>query len=217
LADVAFSAIILTIGAAFLTTVALTVLTIVSATLLGVLLTIASILPVSPLQKTAAVYIQVVRNTPLTIVFFLVVFGLPQVGFVLPFFPFAWLALTLYTATFVAETLRSGVLSVAVGEVEAARALGLSWHQLLASLILPQAARSIVPPMTSNYIALLKNTSIASAFGVLEATGVMVEMVNQNSSYVIQIMILTAGIYLALSLGMGLLGDLIERKVRLTR
>ncbi|MFA5663807.1 amino acid ABC transporter permease [Castellaniella sp.] len=213
----AFSAIILTIGAAFLTTVALTVLTIVSATLLGVLLTIASILPVSPLQKTAAVYIQVVRNTPLTIVFFLVVFGLPQVGFVLPFFPFAWLALTLYTATFVAETLRSGVLSVAVGEVEAARALGLSWHQLLASLILPQAARSIVPPMTSNYIALLKNTSIASAFGVLEATGVMVEMVNQNSSYVIQIMILTAGIYLALSLGMGLLGDLIERKVRLTR
>jgi len=214
---VAFSAIILTIGAAFLTTVALTVLTIVSATLLGVLLTIASILPVSPLQKTAAVYIQVVRNTPLTIVFFLVVFGLPQVGFVLPFFPFAWLALTLYTATFVAETLRSGVLSVAVGEVEAARALGLSWHQLLASLILPQAARSIVPPMTSNYIALLKNTSIASAFGVLEATGVMVEMVNQNSSYVIQIMILTAGIYLALSLGMGLLGDLIERKVRLTR
>lgn len=213
----AFSAITLTIGTAFLTTVALTVLTIVSATLLGVLLTIASILPVSPLQKTAAVYIQVVRNTPLTIVFFLVVFGLPQVGFVLPFFPFAWLALTLYTATFVAETLRSGVLSVAVGEVEAARALGLSWHQLLASLILPQAARSIVPPMTSNYIALLKNTSIASAFGVLEATGVMVEMVNQNSSYVIQIMILTAGIYLALSLGMGLLGDLIERKVRLTR
>ncbi|MFA7437980.1 amino acid ABC transporter permease [Castellaniella sp.] len=212
-----FSAITLTVGTAFLTTLSLTLLTILSSTALGALLTIGYILPVSPLQKTVQVYIHVIRNTPLTIVFFLVVFGLPQVGLILPFFPFAWLALTLYTATFVAETLRAGVLSVAIGEVEAARALGLSWHQLLTSLILPQAARSVVPPMTSNYIALLKNTSIASAFGVLEATGVMVEMVNQNSGYVIQIMMLTAAIYLALSLGIGLLGDLVERKIRLTR
>jgi len=214
---VTFSAITLTVGTAFLTTLSLTLLTILSSTALGALLTIGYILPVSPLQKTVQVYIHVIRNTPLTIVFFLVVFGLPQVGLILPFFPFAWLALTLYTATFVAETLRAGVLSVAIGEVEAARALGLSWHQLLTSLILPQAARSVVPPMTSNYIALLKNTSIASAFGVLEATGVMVEMVNQNSGYVIQIMMLTAAIYLALSLGIGLLGDLVERKIRLTR
>jgi glutamate transport system permease protein len=115
----------------------------------------------------------VVRNTPLTLVFFFFAFAFPLLDFVdrESFSPFiaAVIALTLYTSAFVCEVVRSGINTIAVGQLEASRALGLTFGQTLSNVVLPQASRSVVPPMVSTMIALLKNTTIAAGFSVAEA------------------------------------------------
>ncbi|HEY6422036.1 MAG TPA: ABC transporter permease subunit, partial [Pseudonocardiaceae bacterium] len=110
------------------------------------------------------------RNTPLTLVFFFFAFAYPRLELVdVSFFTRAVLALTVYTAAFVCEVVRSGINTVDVGQSEAARALGLTFVQTLTAIVVPQAVRSVVPPITSVLIALLKNTTIAAGFSVAEA------------------------------------------------
>ncbi|MGH8940091.1 MAG: ABC transporter permease subunit, partial [Actinomycetes bacterium] len=82
----------------------------------------------------------------------------------------------LYTAAFVTEVLRSGVNTVNPGQAEAARAIGMTFGQTLAQIVMPQAVRSVIPPLGSVLIAMLKNTSVASGFGVIEATGTLAEL-----------------------------------------
>jgi glutamate transport system permease protein len=104
------------------------------------------------------------------LVFVIVCYGLPDIGLELSYFVRAVTALSLYTAAFVCEVLRAGINSVLVGQVEAARAIGLSFFRTLTLIVLPQAARAVVAPMASVFIALLKNTAIAEVFGLTEAT-----------------------------------------------
>ena len=150
--------------AGFTTTVKLTLAAAAVALVLGTLVAAMRVSPVPPLRAAGTLYVNVVRNTPLTVVFFLVVFGLPQVDTVLSFFQFGVLALSVYTAPFVAEAVRSGINSVPAGQAEACRAVGMTFTQTLRLVVLPQAFANAVPPLASVFIALLKNTSIASAF-----------------------------------------------------
>jgi glutamate transport system permease protein len=156
-------------AAGFRTTLSLTLLAALGALVLGTLLAAMRVSPVPPLRWAATAYVELVRNTPLTVVFFMTVFGLPEVGIVLPFFRFAVIALTVYTAAFVAEAVRSGINSVPPGQAEASRSIGMGFGKTLRLVVLPQAFVNIIPPLASVFIALLKNTSIASAFGVAEA------------------------------------------------
>src|SRR4029079_7508761 len=156
--------------------------------------------PVPPLRWAGAAYVRLVRNTPLTVVFFLVVFGLPEVDVKLPFFRFAVLALTIYTAAFVAEAVRSGINSVPPGQAEASRSLGMTFGQTLRLVVLPQAFANIVPPLASIFIALLKNSSIAFAFGVFEGTQAMYQLINANGGDVLWLLAAAAAIYLGLAL-----------------
>jgi ABC-type amino acid transport system permease subunit len=113
-------------------------------------------------------YVNIIRNTPLTLVFFGFVFALPPLlqtrinPLVL-----AISALGIYTATYVAETIRSGINTVPVGQAEAARALGMTFSQVMSLVVMPQAFRSVIPPMMSVFIALLKNTTVAAGFSVI--------------------------------------------------
>ena len=95
------------------------------------------------------------------------------------FFVCATIGLGLYTAAFVCEAMRSGINSIPLGQAEAARAIGMTFAQSMTSIILPQAFRAVIPPLTSTYIALAKNTSVALAIGVTEATFVMKKL-NDN-------------------------------------
>jgi glutamate transport system permease protein len=171
----------------FTTTVTLTLLAAVGALLLGTLIAAMRVSPVPPLRWAGTTYVQLVRNTPLTVVFFLVVFGLPEVDVIFSFFTFAVMALSLYTAAFVAEAVRSGILSVAAGQAEASRAVGMTFGQTLRLVVLPQAFANIVPPLASVFIALLKNTSIASAFFVFEGVQAMNQLINANGDAVVAI------------------------------
>jgi glutamate transport system permease protein len=197
----------------FRTTVSLTLLSAIGALLLGTLIATMRVSPVPPLRWAGATYVELVRNTPLTVVFFLVVFGLPEVDVKLPFFRFAVLALSIYTAAFVAEAVRSGINSVAPGQAEASRSIGMTFGQTLRLVVLPQAFANIVPPLASVFIALLKNTSIASAFFVFEGIQAMNQLINAHGNAVLAIIAASALGYLVLALLSAFLFTLLERAV----
>lgn len=201
----------------FAMTVALFLVAAVGAIVVGTGTAAMRVSPLPPLRWVAATYVGLVRNTPLTVVFFIVVFGLPQVDITLPFFTFAAVALVLYTAPFVAETLRSGIRSVPVGQLEAARSLGMTFPKVLHIIVIPQAARTVVAPMASVLIALLKNTSVASAFGVVEAISTMNSLASVHSSVVIWFLVATAVGYVVLATTLGRTFALIERRVEVLR
>ena len=198
----------------FRTTISLTLLSALGALVLGTLIAAMRVSPVPPLRWAGATYVQLVRNTPLTVVFFLVVFGLPEVDVRLPFFRMAVLALSLYTAAFVAEAVRSGINSVATGQAEASRSIGMTFGQTLRLVVLPQAFANILPPLASVFIAMLKNTSIASAFFVFEGIQAMNQLINSFGNAVVPILIAAAAGYLFLALVSSFLFGLLERAVR---
>jgi len=201
----------------FLRTVNLTLLAAAGALVLGTLVAAMRVSPLPPLRWAAVGYVETVRNTPLTVVFALSVFGLPKAGVGFSFFEFALLALSLYTGTFVAEAVRSGINSVATGQAEAARSLGMTFGQTLRLVVLPQAFRSIVPPLASVFIALLKNSSIASAFGVAEATSTMGTLIERNASEVLWALTATAVGYVVLALTASLAFSRLERALAVAR
>src|SRR5262245_27075745 len=116
--------------------------------MLGTLLAAMRVSPVPVLRLLGTAYVTIFRNTPLTLVFFFFAFAYPRLGLSdVSFFIRAVLALTVYTAAFVCEILRSGINTVDVGQAEASRALGLTFTQTLTEIVIPQAIRSVVPPM----------------------------------------------------------------------
>ena len=201
----------------FTTTVTLTLAAGAVALVLGTLVAAMRVSPVPPLRALGTVYVNVVRNTPLTVVFFLVVFGLPEVDVLLSFFQFAVLAMAVYTAPFVAEAVRSGINSVAAGQAEASRAVGMTFGQTLRIVVLPQAFANAVPPLASVFIAMLKNTSIASAFFVAEALQRTQGLINANGQAVLWLLAGVAIGYLLLALVVSLAFGALERAVAVAR
>ncbi|MFE5022152.1 amino acid ABC transporter permease [Streptomyces sp. NPDC056656] len=160
-----------TFAKGFLGTVELTVYASVLALVLGFVMASFRVAPVGSFRVFGTVWVNILRNTPLTLLFFAVLLGLPRFGIVLPFKVFAILALGCYTSAFICEALRSGINTVPRGQGEAARSLGMTFGQTLSMVILPQAFRSVIPPVGSTLIALAKNSAIAGAFSVNELLG----------------------------------------------
>jgi glutamate transport system permease protein len=200
---------------AFWTTIQLTVFSAVGALILGTVLAAMRLAPVPMLNWLGTTYVNVVRNTPLTLIILFCSFGLAQtlgVTFVDSNSPtsiedsnfrLAVLGLTVYTASFVCETVRSGVNTIPLGQAEAARSLGLSFGQNLRIILLPQAFRAVIIPLGSVLIALTKNTTIASAIGVAEAALLMKEMI-ENTAALLTVGAIFALGFVVLTLPLGL-------------
>ncbi len=201
----------------FTGTIKLTLLAALGALVLGTIVAAMRVSPVPPFRAVGTLYVTLVRNTPLTVVFFLVFFGLPEVDVLFSFFTFAVLALSLYTAAFVAEAVRSGINSVASGQAEASRSVGMTFGQTLRLVVLPQAFANSIPPLASVFIALLKNSSIASAFFVAEGLQRTQSLINSNGQAVLWILAGAALGYLLLALIASLLFSLLERAVAVAR
>ena len=201
----------------FVTTLEVSALSSVLALLLGTLLAAMRVSPVPTLRAAGATYVELVRNTPLTVVFFFVVFVLPQLDILLPYFAFAVIALTVYHAAFFCEAVRSGINAVGVGQAEAARSIGLTFGQSLRLVVLPQAFRTVIPPLINVVIALIKNSSIAAAFGVVELTATGTRLANANGDAVIAILAGVAVCYLVLTLPSGWLAGRLERRLAVAR
>jgi glutamate transport system permease protein len=173
--------------------------------------------PVPPLRWFGTGYVETVRNTPLTVVFFVVVFVLPQLDIVFSYFTFAVIALSVYHTAFVCEAVRSGVNGVDAGQAEAARSLGLAFGQTLRLVVLPQAFRNVIQPLGTVGIALTKNSSIAAAFGVQDLTGVTQRLITGNPDKVIAVLVGGIVGYLALTIPAAALLGLAERRVARTK
>jgi glutamate transport system permease protein len=203
---------------AFLTTLSLAVVSGICALVLGTLLTAMRVSPVKPLRAAATFYVEVFRNTPLTVVFFFLAFGIVEIDLQFPTrFITAVAALSLYTAAFVSEALRSGINSVPPGQAEAARALGLDFRQTLTTIVLPQAFRSVVPPLGNVWIALAKNTSIAAGFAVTELAAALVRLSNQNADQLLTVFLAIVAAYLLITLPSAWVIGVIERRTAIVR
>jgi glutamate transport system permease protein len=197
-------------------TVELTVLAAVGALVLGVVLAICRVSPVPPLRALGTAYVTVLRNIPLLVLLVLFVFGLPEVGLVSGLFNTVVVGMVLYWATFVCEVIRSGVLTVPIGQVEAARALGLTFLQCLRHVILPQALRRMVRPLGNVLIGLTLGTSLAAAVGVPELTG-QAEFLTIRYDQPLASFALTTIAYVLISSCSAFIVRTIERKTAISR
>jgi glutamate transport system permease protein len=202
---------------AFLTTLSLSALAGLLALALGTVLAAMRVSPIPPLRGLATVYVETFRNTPLTVVFFFIIFGLPQIDFVIGFFPGSVLAIALYTAAFVAEAIRSGINTVSPGQAEAARAIGLTFGQSLREVVLPQAFRTVIPPLGNVLIAMVKNTSIAAGFSVSELSSLLPRLVNADAGDLMLVLVGVVVGYMLITLPSAFVIHRVERRVAILR
>ncbi|MBG6216519.1 glutamate transport system permease protein [Arthrobacter sp. CAN_A6] len=213
------------VPAAFWANIQLTFWAAIWATLLGTLLALFRISPIASLQFVGAAYVNIFRNTPLTIIIafgVLGLFGQLQVSltedFNLNFFRLAILGLSLYHAAFVCEAIRSGVNTVPLGQAEAARAIGLSFLPAARLVILPQAFRGAIAPLGNVLIALIKNSTVAAAGSVaIEASSLMKTMIEFRGDLVIPIFLTFALGFVIIVIPVGLLTTWASRKLAVAR
>jgi glutamate transport system permease protein len=198
------------------TTVSLTLLSFAAALVIGIVVASFRVGPVPPLRWAGAVYTELFRNTPLLVLFVLFYFGLTKVGVRFDEFTSAVIVLALYTGAFMAETVRSGINTVARGQAEAARSLGLTFPQVLRIVVLPQALRTVVAPGGNLFIALTKNSSVASVISVVEITETA-DRLNTATARPIPVFLGAAVAYLLLTLPSGFAVGAIERRVAIKR
>ena len=204
--------------AGFRMTLYLTVVSGVLSLLLGTALAAFRVSPLRSLRVAATVAVEAGRNTPLTLVFVFFVFILPAVGIILPLGSLpAIIALTVYTSAFVCEAVRSGINSVGIGQAEAARAIGLGSVRTLWLIVLPQALRSVVPPLINVLIALTKNTSVAAGFAVVELTATGRALARDYPADVVWMLLGVAAFYLAITVPAGAMAGWVERRVVFSR
>ncbi|WP_159499515.1 amino acid ABC transporter permease [Microbacterium sp. 18062] len=187
------------------------------ALVLGFIVGAMRVSPVPIARAVGTVYVNTIRNTPLTLVFFVFVFIVPVLfERRMDFTVLGILALGIYTATYVAETIRSGINTVSVGQAEAARAIGLSFGQVMTLVILPQAFRSVIPPMMSVLIALLKNTTVAAGFSVLNLGSIRANMSERGENALVVILWVMV-IFVVLVLLLAWVQRALENKWRIAR
>ncbi len=204
-------------GSAFLETIKLFLISAVGSLLLGLVIAAMRVSPIPILRGFGSGYVNTIRNTPLTLVFFFFAFAYPRLEILdLSFFARGCTALIIYTAAFVCEVIRSGVNTVPVGQAEASRALGFTFTQTLSSVVLPQAVRSVVPPMANVQIALLKNTTIAAGFSVFQAGGIYQTLSDRGDSVFVGLLWVALG-FIILVVPLTLLQRSLEKRWSVAR
>jgi polar amino acid transport system permease protein len=141
---------------------------VVTGTLLGLVLAILRTFRMLPVNAVIVIFVDAFRALPPLVLILLVYFGLPNIGLNLPSFAVLWLVLSLVLAAFAEEIFWAGILSIPKGQWEAARSTGLGFLATLTYIVLPQAIRLIVPPLTNRTIAITKNTALGTVIGVGE-------------------------------------------------
>jgi glutamate transport system permease protein len=200
----------------FRLTLALTLASFAGALAIGILIASMRVSPVAPLRAAGTLYVETIRNIPLLVLMFLFFFGFPKIGIQYRPFPSAVIVLAVYTGAFVAEAVRSGVNTVAQGQAEAARAIGLTFAQSMRLVVLPQALRAVVAPIGNIFIALIKNTALALTIAVMELAFQYQHLITETA----QVVGVSVGIvvcYLALALSAGWLFSVLEHRVAIKR
>ncbi len=205
-------------GQALLLTWKLTVLSFVPGFLLGIGVTVLRLLPLPPLRFVLTGYVEIFRNIPSVALLIFIVFALPDLQVVIDYEPSVILTLALVASAFTADYLRAGINTVAGGQAEAALSLGMRPLQVILAVVLPQALRAVVQPMTSLLIALMLSTSLASQvpFPGRELTA-LVSKIATDSAAGIPAFAVAAALYVATGLLIAWAGAALEKKARILR
>ncbi len=179
------------------------------AMLVGLVVALLRMYGPAPLRWAATGYVELIRGTPLMLQLFVIYFLLPEVGIVLPDIIAGILGLALNYSAYEAEIYRTGLQAVPHGQMEAAQALGMPRSTALRRVILPQAFRVVIPPITSDFITLLKDSSVCSVIGLVELSKQYSILVN-NNGHVVMFAAVVSGIYLVMSLPLSRLAHLLE-------
>jgi len=188
----------------------------VIAIILGFLLALMRVYGPFPFRQLATLYIEVIRGTPLLIQLFIIFYGLPNVGIKLQPFIAGLLGLGLNYAAYEAENYRAGLLAIPKGQMEAARALGMTHRQGLHHVIIPQAFRLVLPPVTNDFISLLKDSSLVSAVTLIDLTGAYNRISTQTFDY-FGTGIVVAALYLLIGLPFVRLAGMMESRLTTDR
>jgi glutamate transport system permease protein len=203
---------------ALLTTWAMTAVSYVIAMALAVLITVMRVCPIRPLRVLGDFYVQVFRNIAGICLLIIIVYALPNLGLTLPYRTCVIVATVLLVSAFGSENFMSGINTIGIGQIEAARSIGLGFSQTLRLVVIPQALRSAVLPMTNLAIACLLTTAIGSQVPLSppELTG-LVSYINTRTTGGIATFLISALGYVGTALVIGFVGNRIDRKVRILR
>jgi polar amino acid transport system substrate-binding protein len=197
-------------------TVELSVLGMALAVVVGLVIVLMRLYAPAPLSWLARAYVEVIRGTPLLIQLFLIYYGLPEIGIRLNPFLAGIVGLGLNYAASESENYRAGIQSIPRGQSEAAQALGMTRWQILRHVVLPQALRVVIPPVTNDFIAMFKDSSIVSVITMVELTKVYGMLAMSTYDY-IGLGLMTAAIYFALSYPASVFADRLEKRLNYDR
>lgn len=195
-------------------TIQITFFAILISTIIGFIFSLCLISKKFYFNKPIRIFINIIRGTPLLVQMFYVYFVLPDVGIKLGAMEAGILALSICYGAYHAEIFRSGIISIPIGQWEAAKSIGLRYHQIMARIILPQAARIILPPMGTSYIILLKDSSLASVITVRELTR-SGQLIASTTFENLTVFTMVAAIYIILTQLLNLFIHFMEKRYRL--
>ncbi|MET1179140.1 amino acid ABC transporter permease [Peribacillus simplex] len=196
----------------FWVTLQVAFISIILSFIIGGLVGIIRYAKVPVLSQILALIVETIRNLPLLLIIFFTYFALPEVRIKLEIIPAAIVALTIFESAMLSEVIRSGLKSIDKGQMEAARSSGLSYTQALIHIILPQALRRMVPPIVSQFISLLKDTSLAVVISLPELTHHGQIIYGQSQKYLIPILILVAFMYFIVNYCLSMVAQRLELK-----
>ncbi|WP_155287788.1 amino acid ABC transporter permease [Lacticaseibacillus zhaodongensis] len=179
----------------FMITLEVSVVSIIVSFILGIILGIIRYVNIKVVSPVIGFVIDIIRNLPLILMLFFVYFGLPEMGIRLNAVSATIIALSIFEAAMIAEIVRSGIKAVPKGQMEAARSNGMTYRQAMTNIILPQALRKMIPPIVSQFISLIKDTSLATIILLPEVTFNAQLIYGQNVNYMIPMYVALAVLY----------------------
>ncbi|WP_042353930.1 amino acid ABC transporter permease [Bacillus rubiinfantis] len=212
LIDIAKSSLWPLLEGAISNTIPLTVISFIFGILLAIFTALARITHVKVLQIIARVYVSAIRGTPLLVQLFIIFYGLPNIGITLDPFISAVIGFSLNVGAYASETIRASILSIAKGQWEAGYSIGMSYAQILKRIILPQAARVSLPPLSNTFISLVKDTSLASVVLITEMFRRAQEITSRNYEFLL-VYTEAALIYWVICFFLAILQQLLEKRL----
>jgi putative glutamine transport system permease protein len=197
----------------FAVTLKVAFLSIILAYVAGIFIALLRYARIPVLAQVLGGWVDLIRNLPLLLIIFFMYFGLADLGFDMTPTSAAILGLVIFESALISEIVRSGLLSIEKGQVEAARSSGLSYVQTLRYIVLPQALRRMIPPTVSQFISLLKDTSLAVIISLPELMHTAQIVYNQNYGITFLVLFLAAMLYFAVNYPLSLLARRLERKM----
>lgn len=203
---------------ALLMTWELTFLAFLLAFIIGIAITVFRICPIRPLRMAGEFYVQIFRNIPGAALLIILVYALPYLGIVWSYYACVLIAVSLIPSAFCSEYLMAGINTIQLGQIEAARALGMTFFQMIKNVVLPQAIRSSVLPLTNLLVATMLTTSLASQVPLspTDLTGI-VSYINTRSVGGVAAFVISAFLYCMTAVAIGFVGNRIDKKVRILR